>query len=482
MLLCGVAAFFAYAYFYEAGGWNQNTRFDLVRALVEHHGIRIDDYQENTGDKADFEGHFYADKAPGASFTAAPAVAVARAGIRLSGGDPDSVDNLLRLTYVASLAAAAIPGAVAVMLVWVIARRVGASAAGANVVALTLGIGTPFWAWATVFYGHTLAAACLLGAFLLALRLGDADRTSASRARLGLGIGALVGWSVVTEFPTAIPGAVVVAFALSRAWSHGRGTLIRVATTVAVAGGAFALGLGAYHYSAFRNPFHVGYASEQMAVLKNGFFGFTFPKAGTAAELLWGSYRGLLPLAPALALVPIGWWSWARQSRSCATCRVGLVAGATFLVGFALNASYEHWEGGWSFGPRHLGPVLGFAALALVPLWMKGGRAARAIVVTLALGGFGAALVGISTTAQPPAPTYDAPMRELLWPSFRGGHLSLNHQSYFQKYPGADITDVDAPRAAWNLGEKMGLHGLPSLLPLVGGLVIVIGVAFRRTD
>src|SRR6185312_2488780 len=107
MWLCGVAAFFAYAYFYEAGGWNQNTRFDLVRALVEHHGIQIDDYQQNTGDKAPFEGHVYADKAPGASFVAAPVVAIARAGIRGLGGDPNSADNLLRLTYVSSLAAAA---------------------------------------------------------------------------------------------------------------------------------------------------------------------------------------------------------------------------------------------------------------------------------------------------------------------------------------------------------------------------------------
>src|SRR5579862_5522250 len=95
MLICGVAAFFAYAYFYEAGGWNQNTRFDLVRALVEHHGIRIDDYQENSGDKAEFHGHFYADKAPGASFTAAPVVALARAAMRVAGADPNSTDNLV---------------------------------------------------------------------------------------------------------------------------------------------------------------------------------------------------------------------------------------------------------------------------------------------------------------------------------------------------------------------------------------------------
>ena len=32
----------AYAYFYQAGGWNQNARFDLVRALVEQGTLTID--------------------------------------------------------------------------------------------------------------------------------------------------------------------------------------------------------------------------------------------------------------------------------------------------------------------------------------------------------------------------------------------------------------------------------------------------------
>ena len=30
----------SYAYFYQAGGWNQNSRFALVRAIVERGTIR----------------------------------------------------------------------------------------------------------------------------------------------------------------------------------------------------------------------------------------------------------------------------------------------------------------------------------------------------------------------------------------------------------------------------------------------------------
>jgi len=34
-LLLGLVTFFSFVYFYEGGGWNQNSRFDLLRAIVE---------------------------------------------------------------------------------------------------------------------------------------------------------------------------------------------------------------------------------------------------------------------------------------------------------------------------------------------------------------------------------------------------------------------------------------------------------------
>jgi hypothetical protein len=100
---------------------------------------------------------------------------------------------------------------------------------------------------------------------------------SSRDVRTGLLIGVLVGWAVVTEFTTALPGAVVVLAALAQAWQRGgvsRAT--RLAIGVAIGGGACAILLGTYHYSAFGSPFHVGYKSEENTeVLANGFFGLT---------------------------------------------------------------------------------------------------------------------------------------------------------------------------------------------------------------
>jgi hypothetical protein len=38
-----LAVFVSTAYFYQAGGWNQNARFNLTRAIIEQRTVRIDD-------------------------------------------------------------------------------------------------------------------------------------------------------------------------------------------------------------------------------------------------------------------------------------------------------------------------------------------------------------------------------------------------------------------------------------------------------
>src|SRR3954468_11809784 len=86
--LLGFASFISFIYFYEGGGWNQNSRFDLLRSIVERHTIQIDAYHENTQDKAHFQGHYYSDKAPGLVFLAVPFAIASRAIMRTVGLDP----------------------------------------------------------------------------------------------------------------------------------------------------------------------------------------------------------------------------------------------------------------------------------------------------------------------------------------------------------------------------------------------------------
>src|SRR6266516_7219494 len=61
-----------YGFFRQVPLWNENTRYDLVLALVDDHTTIIDRYHENTGDKAIYKGHYFSDKAPGSAFLGVP--------------------------------------------------------------------------------------------------------------------------------------------------------------------------------------------------------------------------------------------------------------------------------------------------------------------------------------------------------------------------------------------------------------------------
>ena len=173
-LLIFGAIFFSYAYFYEGGGWNQNSRFDLVRAIVEQGTLRIDAYHENTDDKAFANGHYYSDKAPGLALLAVPIAEAARPLLRASGVDPASPAGLADLAYWLTVFAVALPMAAACACLFWIALQLGSSVSASAFAALALGLATPMWAYSTLFWGHALAGACLVFAFACALSLrGD---------------------------------------------------------------------------------------------------------------------------------------------------------------------------------------------------------------------------------------------------------------------------------------------------------------------
>ena len=464
----GAALFLSYAYFYPAGGWNQNSRFALVRAILERHTLQIDDYQLHTGDRALFRDHYYTDKAPGASLVALAPVQAARLISRAAGVDPASFPGIAWTSYVAGVVTSGLFTVIAALCIFWLALRWGASDEAALFAAAAYGLATPAWAYATLFLGHGQTAGCLMIALVAADRIGDLAESPESRRRMGWMIGLAGGWSVVTEFQAAIPAVFIGLLALNRAHYDLR-VVGRIATGVAIA----AVPLLAYNTLAFSAPLNIGYASEEgFRELHTGFFGITYPKLSTIRELLFGSFRGLLPLSPLMGLVPLGLWVLDRSGRR----GPALIAAGTGLYYLLLNASYFYWEGGWAFGPRQITAALPFLALGLAPLWDLARPVGRGLLCAGWIWGAAITLVAVSTTPQPPA-TFKAPVTELLLPAFRDGDLSLNPQTFVHN--SVDVAHLRGggdPHAAWNLGEIAGLHGLPSLLPLLVIWVFAVGL------
>ena len=172
-LLIGAMLFVSYAYFFEGGGWNQNSRFDLIRAVVERQTLTIDAYHYNTGDKAFSKGHYYSDKAPGVAFLAVPFVVAARPVLKAFGVDPTSIRGLVALAYVATICAVSLPAAVGGACLFLIALRLGAAVDAASFAALSLGLATPYWANSSMLFGHTLAGSCLTFSLAAAVALRE---------------------------------------------------------------------------------------------------------------------------------------------------------------------------------------------------------------------------------------------------------------------------------------------------------------------
>lgn len=476
--------FLSYAYFYQAGGWNQNSRFALVRAVTNDWSLRIDPYQGNTGDKAHFEGHYYSDKAPGLALAALPVVEPARLIYKAAGGDPESFRGLALLSWLATVFTAGLFTAWAGVVIFDLAREWGFGTAAALFAALVFGLATPMWFLATIFIGHALSAACLVLSFAAAYGISAEHERAPTRPlpwsahperrdrSHGLAVGLGAGWATVTEFPAAVPAVVLALWVAASALRLGTARAKRIIGWMVGSAAACSVVLMVYQYLCFGSPFHIGYASEQgdFGGMQQGLFGVTRPTWAALYQILIGEYRGLLPLSPLMFVTPIGLWLLWR--RGGAVSQASVVAATIALFYVLFNASYHYWEGGWSLGPRHLSPALPFLCLGLTPMWHAASRAARSTLLAAAIASFLISLVAVSTMVQPPA-NVSRPFRELIWPAFRDGDLALNTQTMVHHTVDASLWRThEDPKAAFNLGMPLGLTGHASLLPLLAGWLL----------
>ena len=478
-----------YAYFYQAGGWNQNVRFDLVRSLVEQRTAVIDDYYRNTGDlscrgpagrctrpRPARGEHAYCDKAPGASWLAVPAYAAAHA---VAGSARPSPRFLAISSYVATVWAVAVPAALAVVMLYVLLAVFGLSARARAFFALAYGLGTLAFPYATLFYGHQLMAALVLLGFglLVQTRHGSASASASASASGLAAAGLLLGLAVAVEYPAALAVAPICVYAASfvRPWPR-LGWLI---AGLAAPG----LALAAYHWLVFGGPATLPYEFSTQPHRGQGYFmGLGLPRGEALINILFSGYRGLFYSAPWLLLAVPGAAVLARRPRFRAEVAVCMAVSLLFIW---LNASLVDWQGGWAMGARYLIPAIPFlviaaAGVALIPMprpWLRAGAWLLAAAGVL----YAAFLMLVGTAVKPEVDVRIArPFADFLLPRFYGGDLAVSTQS---------IDSIGSSRAgerfAWNLGQLMGLDGLAALLPL-GLFVLGTGawllLAVRRAD
>jgi hypothetical protein len=447
--------------------WNQNSRINLVLAIVDDGAFAIDRYRENTGDYALFEGRYYSDKAPGASFLAAPVYAAVRPLLQAppvaalldraarsaafsdtlneegTGLQRDKIYFAIVLT-IASFATVAVPAALLGVLLYAFLGAFDERRTWRVAATLAYGLATPAFPYANAFYGHQTVAALLFAAFMLSFLIGQRRIGPAWAALVGL----LLGYVLITEYPAALIiaaiGIYLIAVIPDRRW---------IAATVGAGIPPLAM-MMAYNYSIFRTVLPVGYKYSELWVEEHqsGFMSL----AGLNVDALWGitfgSYRGLFYVAPVLLLALPGFIMWWRSGRLRAELYVCVWAVVTFLL---FNGSSVMWHGGFGVGPRYLVPMLPFLAVGMSFFFLRAGRFAWITATALALWSL-----------------------LVVWAQTIGGQMFPQFQQeplFTYSLPALAAGDI-----ARNLGMALNLDGWASLAPL-GIVVLITCVLLLRT-
>jgi len=448
-LLLFIATFFAFAYFHQGGGWNQNSRFAEVRAMVEEGRFAIDNFLIYRRDPESGElrrvptnaaayeidgqrlrlawvdmawtlypinetaagegvklapmievcssgdlgyvphtGHFHPNKPPGTSLLGVPAYFVAYHLERALGMNPDAWWTLTLNAWITTIGSIGLVSALACVLFFRLASALaGGALLPAAAATLTFAFGTTFFPFATIFFDHAATASLLIAALYFV------RRKSAGAFLLA---GACAGLAAITNYLAAVPVAFLAAYALLARIEEKNPDYRRTAFYLA---GVlpFLILICWYNAVNFGSPTRLANDFQSPLFKDEGaFLGmFVRPNLIVAGLITVSPYRGIFFLAPVLIMGVYGIVVWLRERERAPEARLCL---AIFCFFFLVNICFNGYHGGFSAGPRYLVPGLPFLALPLVVAFARW----RFTTAILALISIGTQLLLTATDAQNP--------------------------------------------------------------------------------
>ena len=458
-----------YAYFFPR--WadpNQNSRLDMVIAVVEDGTFQINKYVDNTVDYAKVGEHYYSDKAPGAAFLGIPVYAVLKgildqpvlqsltdrlansaafqSTLREEGSGVLEQKVRFALAQVAlTFVAAVLPSAILGVLLFHVAGWFTTSLTIRLLVTLAYALLSPAFPYAGAFYGHQLSACLLFATFALAA--GVEQELTAKRLFFS---GFLLGYAFISEYPAILIIGILMIYIIYRL----------IATETIPKFGWFVLGAAivavgwlAYNDAVFGSPFKLGYSESELWQVqhKTGFMSLTMPRLDALWGITFSPFRGLFFLSPWMLVCLPGFWVWYRAKKYRGIFWVALTS---ILAMFLFNISSVMWWGGFAVGPRYILPGLPFMVLAAVFFFRQWGKknGSKWFTVVSMIWSL-IAVWGLSLADQAfPSDTIKNPLLEYALPNWSNGNI------------------------ARNLGTLIGLQRLTSLMPLFIMLFLIWAV------
>jgi len=443
---------FVFTYFYQDGGWNGNSRFDLIFSSVQERRLTIDNFQNQPGtdtkDKAYFNGHYYSDKAIGPAALGAILYLPIYWFNRVSDlGNPAASETIL--TYLVIGIPSAIAGSLIYLLCWYLSR----SRFRAYLVTLAITLGTMYFPYGIIFFSHQFTSALLFSAFFLIFFLKEKPEKW-KNWHLFL-IGFLMGWALISEYQAAI---IILALACYYVYALWRNRTYRHTRSfvLPVLGGLIPVLLQmVYNKLCFGNFLTIGYINESdptfTSAMAQGVMGIHWPNLSALYYMTLHPTEGIFWESPALLLSIAGVvYMFCKRRYRVEAILVMLVIGAYLVI----MSGYYMWWGGFAVGPRFIIPMLPFFCffLAFVP------KRLNWPLVLLSLVSIGQMLIAAASTVQAP----DVWVSRI---STQGFFSYSNIYSYC-------LTQLENGNFTQNLGYRiLGLWSWNSLIPFL----VVIG-------
>ena len=466
-ILVFATLFFTYAFFFHAGGHNAAARYDSIRSFLEHGTLCVDRYCYNSADLIKVDEHYYSSKAPGTFwlgllpfFIASKLLYFLPEGLRYQW-----------VCYLTNVFSNGLFSALMGMLIFRLVSEEGATPLQSLIVVVALGLGTMLLPNASLFFGHNLTAAFLFGGFYL-LHYGrklpgnvPMDRRSAFLA------GYLAGFAVSIEYPGLMGAVLLLIYGFwCRRWNSASLMLLMLGVLGGVMPALVYNSLAVHKffyitYSAYAQDPQAAFHAHSQGVLgiRLPIFDFSYWPVflNNLKAISIGPLRGLLYLNPVLILAVAGLFLF-RFSAASDRLPEHLFSLAIAIVYLVFNASYGdsivYWGGGFSFGPRHLTPILPFLALPLLNA-LQNPILRLVFWPLLALSLFFCWMAVSIDPLTPYSPAY--PIQEYYIPKLLRQAFSMDVAGVFSN------TLVTRDSVAFNLGKILGLRGWMEFLPLL---------------
>ncbi|MGB8214856.1 MAG: glycosyltransferase family 39 protein [Anaerolineales bacterium] len=447
---------FCFGYFYQDGGYNANSRFDLIFAIVRQERFTIDTYQNRpgtlTGDTSYFNGHYYSDKAVGPAMVGAvlyvPLYWMNRIFHHVGQTNAEEILTFLVI---------GIPSALAGSLIYILCYYLTKSRFRAYLITLAITLGSMYFPYSVTFFSHQFSSSLLFGAFFLIFILKE--KPEIWKNWYAFLIGLLMGWAFISEYPTAIIIIALICYYILVIWRNQTYPHFQ-SIILPILGGSIPLLIQmVYNKVCFGAFFSIGYehelSNQYNSAMAKGLMGIHWPDLKVVYYMTFHPMMGLFWQSPALLFSIVGAVFVFSKRRYRAEAILALWIIVAYLV---IISGYYMWWGGFALGPRDIIPMLPYFCifLAFVPKRLTWPLAILSLI------SIGQMIIAAASTVQDP----DLMVSKI---ATLGFFAYTNIYSYCLKL-------LDKGNFTQNLGHQfLGLISWDSLIPL---FVVIGGVTF----